>query len=73
MNSRFQRGPQRDSNPVSAAPANRRHAKSGDWQQRYDYHCQLARGPGAADTVAREQHWQQAEHFCRLLNGSATL
>jgi hypothetical protein len=73
MNSKFHRFPRRNNNPISAASVNRKNSQPGDWQHSYDYYCQLARGPGTGDAVAREQHWQHAEHFCRLLNGSATL
>ena len=41
-------------------------------QQKYDYYCNLARATNADDAVTREQHWQHAEHFLRMMNGSAT-
>ncbi len=50
--------------------ANQQNANS-QWRQRYDYYCDLAQKAGAGDRVAREQYWQHAEHFCRLMNGSA--
>jgi hypothetical protein len=43
----------------------------GQWQQRYDHHMQLAEHASGDDPVARELHWQNAEHFRRLLNGSS--
>lgn len=43
----------------------------GQWQQRYDHYADLARRTSADDPVARELHWQHAEHFRRLMNGSA--
>jgi hypothetical protein len=46
---------------------------TGDWQRSYNRYCELARSPGSEDAVAREQYWQHAEHFYRLMNGSATL
>ena len=46
---------------------------TGDWQRNYNRCCELARSPGSGDAIAREQYWQHAEHFYRLLNGSATL
>jgi len=41
------------------------------WQQRYDHHMQLAERTSHDDPVARELHWQNAEHFRRLMNGSS--
>jgi cold shock protein len=40
------------------------------WQRSYDHYCDLARNAGD-DIVTREQHWQHAEHFLRMINGSA--
>jgi hypothetical protein len=42
------------------------------WQRRYEHYRNLAQQPGDADSVTREHYWQHAEHFCRLMNGSAT-
>ena len=42
------------------------------WQQKYDYYCNLAQATNGDDAVTREQHWQHAEHFLRMMNGSAT-
>jgi hypothetical protein len=44
----------------------------GQWQQRYDHYMQLAERTPSDDPVARELHWQHAEHFRRLMNGSST-
>ena len=41
-----------------------------DWQRHYDRYCQLAQNAFEADAVTREQYWQHAEHYRRLLNGS---
>jgi hypothetical protein len=43
----------------------------GQWQQRYDHYMKLAEQTPVDDPVARELHWQTAEHFRRLLNGSS--
>lgn len=43
----------------------------GQWQQRYDHYMKLAEQAPGDDPVARELHWQTAEHFRRLLNGSS--
>lgn len=43
----------------------------GQWQQRYDHYMQLAERTPSDDPVQRELHWQHAEHFRRLMNGSA--
>jgi len=54
-------------------PASKRSPKvdtSGQWQRSYDQYCDLARNAGN-DAVTREQHWQRAEHFLRMMNGSA--
>ncbi len=44
--------------------------KSGEWQHSYDRYCELARNAGD-DAVTRENYWQHAEHFLRMINGSA--
>lgn len=41
-----------------------------DWQRQYDRYCQLAQNAFEVDAVTREQYWQHAEHYRRLLNGS---
>jgi hypothetical protein len=41
-------------------------------QQKYDNYCSLAQATNGDDAVTREEHWQQAEHFLRMMNGSAT-
>jgi hypothetical protein len=43
-----------------------------DWQRHYERYCQLAQNAFDVDAVTREQYWQHAEHYRRLLNGSAT-
>jgi cold shock protein len=45
--------------------------KSNQWQRSYDRYCELARNAGD-DLVTREHYWQHAEHFLRMMNGSAT-
>jgi cold shock protein len=45
--------------------------KSGQWQRSYDRYCELARN-AEGDSVTRENYWQYAEHFLRMMNGSAT-
>jgi hypothetical protein len=44
----------------------------GQWQQKYDHYCNLAQATNSNDAVTREGHWQHAEHFLRLMNGSAS-
>ncbi len=58
---------------ASKAPSNANHQQNANsqWRQRYEYYCDLAEKAGAGDRVAREQYWQHAEHFFRLMNGSA--
>jgi hypothetical protein len=41
------------------------------WMNHYEHHSDLAQRAGNMDSVTREQHWQQAEYFRRLINGSA--
>jgi hypothetical protein len=41
------------------------------WQRKYDHYCNLAQATNGGDAVTREQHWQCAEHYLRLMNGSA--
>ena len=43
----------------------------GRWMNRYEHYCGLAQKTGNMDAVVREQYWQHAEHFLRLMNGSA--
>jgi hypothetical protein len=42
------------------------------WQRKYDHYCNLAQATNGDDAVTREQHWQHAEHYLRLMNGSAS-
>jgi CspA family cold shock protein len=51
--------------------ANTRPNEAQSWQYNYDKYIQYARH--AEDLVTREGHWQHAEHYLRLLNGSANL
>jgi hypothetical protein len=41
------------------------------WQRKYDHYCNLAQATNGDDGVTREHYWQHAEHFLRLMNGSA--
>jgi hypothetical protein len=40
-------------------------------QRSYDRYCDLARNAGE-DVVERQNYWQHAEHFFRMMNGSAS-
>lgn len=51
---------------VSSVPP----AKLGEWRKSYDRYCELAKN-AESDQIAREHYWQHAEHFLRLINGSA--
>jgi len=42
------------------------------WQQKYNHYCALAQATNGDDAVTREQYWQHAEHFLRMMNVSAT-
>jgi cold shock protein len=44
--------------------------RSGELQRSYNRYCELAQNAGD-DAVTRENYWQHAEHFLRMLNGSA--
>jgi hypothetical protein len=44
----------------------------GQWQRPYEHYRNLAQQVGDADSVTREHYWQHAEHFFRLMNGSAS-
>ena len=58
----------------SDLPESHRNAKTHNqvtaWRRSYDHYCDLARNAGD-DLVTREQHWQHAEHFIRMINDSA--
>jgi hypothetical protein len=56
------------SKPV--ANATRRSDGRSEWQRRYDHYRNLAQQLGDIDRVTRENYWQHAEHFFRLMNGS---
>jgi len=43
----------------------------GQWQHKFDHYRSLAQATNGNDEVTREQYWQHAEHFLRLMNGSA--
>ncbi len=45
--------------------------RPNQWQQNYDRYSQLAQQT-TDDAVQREYYWQHAEHFLRMMNGSAT-
>jgi hypothetical protein len=59
------------SQPAQAGPSSGR-IPQNQWQRSYEHYCQLAQSNIAGDRVTREQHWQHAEHFLRMMNGSAT-
>ena len=68
---------QRASNAPSAkfrpnSNTNQRADGAGHWQRRYEHYRNLAQQAGDADSVTREHYWQHAEHFYRLMNGSAS-
>jgi len=42
------------------------------WQRKYEHYRNLAQAAHSDDAVTCEHHWQYAEHFLRLINGSAT-
>jgi len=46
-------------------------ANQNQWQRNYDHYCNLAQANNGGDAVTREQYWQHAEHFLRLIHGSA--
>jgi hypothetical protein len=66
----------RNTRPAQAgqqtAPNNQSPNNQSQWQRKYDHYCDLAQAAGSNDAVTREGHWQHAEHFLRLMNGSAS-
>jgi hypothetical protein len=50
-------------------PAPNNHSQ---WQRKYDHYCALAQATNNDDAVTCEQHWQHAEHYLRMMNGSAS-
>jgi hypothetical protein len=58
------------SRPNPRPEAARQDAPS-QWQRKYEHYRDLAQAANAGDAVTCEQHWQYAEHFLRLINGSA--
>ncbi|HXB51753.1 MAG TPA: DUF4167 domain-containing protein [Rhizomicrobium sp.] len=65
-----QAGQQSASNNQS--PNNQSPNNQSQWQRKYDHYCELAQAAGRDDAVTREGHWQHAEHYLRLMNGSAS-
>jgi len=55
-----------------AGPNNQGSNNHSQWQRKYDHYCELAQATGRDDAVTREGHWQHAEHYLRLMNGSAS-
>jgi Domain of unknown function (DUF4167) len=47
-------------------------SNQSQWQRKYDHYCNLAQATNGDDAVTREQHWQHAEHYLRMMNGSAS-
>lgn len=43
------------------------------WQRKYDEYRNLAENADRSDQVTRENYWQHAEHYFRLMNGSAAI
>jgi len=41
------------------------------WHRRHQFYLNLAEGTGNVDRVERENYWQHAEHFHRLIAGAA--
>ena len=66
----------RNTRPVQAgqqtAPNSQSPNHQSQWQRKYDHYCDLAQAAGSNDAVTREGHWQHAEHYLRLMNGSAS-
>lgn len=58
--------------PNNQRPNNQNPNNQSQWQRKYDHYCDLAQAAGSNDAVTREGHWQHAEHFLRLMNGSAS-
>ena len=68
---RSRRDGSRNARPANRGGQTESHGQS-QWQRKYEQYCTLAQATNAGDAVTREQHWQNAEHFLRLINGSAT-
>jgi hypothetical protein len=58
----------RSPNPGQLATSN----TQSHWQRQYDHYCNLAQATNGDDAVTRERHWQHAEHYLRMMNGSAS-
>jgi len=63
--------PQNKNNSRNRARSRAEPNLQGQWQHKFDHYCNLAQAANGNDAVTREQHWQHAEHFLRLMNGSA--
>ena len=65
----------RNHSRLNARPAQAGHQiaaqSQSQWQRKYDHYRNLAQATGGDDAVTRELYWQYAEHFLRLINGSA--
>jgi hypothetical protein len=61
----------RNTRPAQAGQQNAPNNQS-QWQRKYDHYCNLAQATNSDDAVTREHHWQHAEHFLRLMNGSSS-
>lgn len=66
VRNRVRPAPARPPRPTQA----RQPTNQNQWQRNYDRYCQLAQST-MDDAVTREHYWQHAEHFLRLMNGSA--
>ena len=64
----------RNTRPAQTTPSPNNHSpcNQNQWQRKYDHYCELAQATGRDDAVTREGHWQHAEHYLRLMNGSAS-
>lgn len=60
----------RKTNPILAGEKSGRTGQS-QWQRNYEHYRNLAQANNGGDAVTCEQYWQHAEHFLRLMNGSA--
>jgi hypothetical protein len=66
-------GGNRQGSAKPRAPTNTQGSRDNEahWQQRRQYYLDLAKGAGDADRVVRENYWQHAEHFHRLITEAA--
>ena len=65
-----QRWPRRNNNGASKQirPAT---DNPSQWQRKADEYRAMAECADKSDQVTRENYWQHAEHYIRLMNGSA--